>query len=487
MKVKSLKYNAILNVIKTLISLIFPLITFPYVSRVLQAENYGKLNFSNSIVSYFSLIAALGIFNYAVREGARLREKKEELNKFCSQIFSINIITTIIAYILLIILLIMWRKLDDYRILVLVQSLSIAFSTIGVSWIYSIYEDYAYITIQSIITQIVSLILLFMFVHRQEDYIVYAFICVIAGAGGNIFNLIHSKKYINLHLTTKLELAKNIKPLMILFANSLAMTIYINSDTTILGALNGDTAVGTYSAAAKIYNIIKQILNALIIVSLPRLSVLLGKNEYRRYNELLNKIFKALLTILMPAIIGLFMLSKQIIVLVGGQQYVNGYISLKILSISLGFAVLACFFTNTVLLPYKRDKYFLYATLISASVNLVLNFIFIPLLGQDGAALTTVIAEFLVFVIALYCGKEYFEINNLSKTIMSSGIGCGIIVFICILAQKICNGYIEIIIVSIFFSGVVYSIVMIVLKNEIVIGMIDSIRILIKNKRNKHI
>ena len=155
MKNKSLKFNAILNVIKQLCSVIFPLITIPYVSRILQSENYGKYNFGNSIISYFSLIAALGVSTYAVREGAKYRDDLKKITKFSREIFTINIISMIISYLLLFILLAVPSPLTSYRKLILIQSIVIFLTTIGADWINTIYEDFAYITLRYIFMQII--------------------------------------------------------------------------------------------------------------------------------------------------------------------------------------------------------------------------------------------------------------------------------------------------------------------------------------------
>ena len=168
-KEKSLKINMILNAIKGIMSIVFPLISFPYVSKILGVENIGKYNFSNSIINYVVLFAGLGIATYAIREGARLRNKKEEIEKFSSEMFSINIISTVVAYIGLFILLIIVPKFHEYTSLLIILSLQVIFKTIGIEWIYSIYEDYAYITLRSIIFQVLSLILLFLFVKTQND------------------------------------------------------------------------------------------------------------------------------------------------------------------------------------------------------------------------------------------------------------------------------------------------------------------------------
>ena len=158
MQTKSIKINAILNVIKTCSTIFFPLITYPYVFRVLMPDNIGKVNFSNSFISYFSLIAGLGIGTYAIRECAKVRDNKERLNNFSSQIFSINIFTTFIAYLLLFFALVFFRKLDNYRVLILLYGSTIVFTTLGADWINTAMEDFFYITIRTILFQILECI-----------------------------------------------------------------------------------------------------------------------------------------------------------------------------------------------------------------------------------------------------------------------------------------------------------------------------------------
>ena len=163
MKVKSLKINVILNMIRTIMQLIFPLITFPYASRVLGTESLGKVNFTTSVISYFVLIASLGINSYAIREGASLRENRDKFEHFANEIFSINVISTFITYVLMFITFLLVPKFrGGYLILLLIQITNIAFTTLGVDWIYNIHEEYLYITIRSICVQLISMVALFV-------------------------------------------------------------------------------------------------------------------------------------------------------------------------------------------------------------------------------------------------------------------------------------------------------------------------------------
>lgn len=429
-KTKSVGINAFLNIIKQCCAIIFPLITFPYASRVLEVENYGKVSFGTSIISYFTLLAGLGIANYAIREGARIRDDKEKFSAFVNEVFTINIVTTLISYAILFLTLIFWDKLGSYRVLILVQSISILFTTIGADWINSIYEEYTYITIRYVVVHIIAIVLMFIFVRDSSDYIIYAFIAIFGTVGANVINIFHIRKIVKLRLVKVKNLKLHLFPMIMLFCNSLSVLIYVSSDVTMLGLLSDDKSVGIYSAATKIYNIIKQLLNAIIVVIIPRLSALLGKKMYDEYNKLLRNSFHAIVTLLMPAITGVFVLSYEIIWIIGGEQYALGYEALRILSIALGGSVFANFFNNAILVPNKKEKYFLIGTLTAAIANIVLNAFLIPTLDYVGAAVTTVIAEFIVLGFGLLFSRGLFTFKVIWRDLISSLSGCMLIVLI---------------------------------------------------------
>lgn len=173
-KEKSLKLNMVLNAVRGMMGMIFPLITFPYVSRILGVDQTGKYHFASSVIGYFILLAGLGIHAYAVREGARIRDNREALGHFANEMFSIHAVSSVCAYILFTALLFAAPKFRDYKSLLLILSLQMAFKPVSVEWLYSIYEDYTYITIQSIVFQFISLILLVLFVRTEHDVNMYA-------------------------------------------------------------------------------------------------------------------------------------------------------------------------------------------------------------------------------------------------------------------------------------------------------------------------
>ena len=476
MKQKSIKLNSIFNILRQVCAMLFPIITFPYVSRILQSENYGKVNFVNSVVSYFILLASLGINSYAIREGSPLRKNKQQFQEFANQIFTINMLSTLISYILLILLFLFWKKLNSYGSLVLILSLTIISWNIGVEWLYSIYEDFGYITFRSIVVQIISLVLLFVFVRSKDDYLIYAAILVLSTGGANLFNFIHAKKYIRLHITKSPNIKRHIIPMLILFCNSLMTTIYVNSDITILGILRNDIEVGEYSVAVRIYSIIKSILNAMLVVTLPRLSFYVNTGDKEHYDILSKKTLKSLLIIVFPAVVGLLMVSPDIVLILVGNNYSNVILPLRLLSIALAFTLIGSFFVSAVLIPHKKEKLVLYCTIVSAVINLILNFILIPKFGMVSAAITTIIAECIVMIMAICFSRGIFSFKGYKKNIIEILIGIVLIVIICILVDLIhANVFIDLI-MKIVFSCIFYGMVLLFTKNEIFYELSNEIK-----------
>ncbi|MBQ7066128.1 MAG: flippase [Lachnospiraceae bacterium] len=483
MKVKSLKINVILNMIRTIMQLIFPLITFPYASRVLGTESLGKVNFTTSVISYFVLIASLGINSYAIREGASLRENRDKFEHFANEIFSINVISTFITYVLMFITFLLVPKFrGGYLILLLIQSTNIAFTTLGVDWIYNIHEEYLYITIRSICVQLISMVALFVFIHGSDDYIKYAIVTVISGVGANIFNFFHSKKFCHLKLTFARNLKKHLPPIFTIFFTNVATTIYVNSDTTMLGFWFGDTVVGLYSVASRLYSMIKMVFAAIISSVQPRLSAYAVQENKEKYMSTINDLFAYVLLLVFPATTGLFLLSENIILLVSGSAYVQAEMALKLLSFALVFACLAGIFAGGIFLPMKKEKITLKATVFGSVINIVLNVLFIPEYRQDGAALATAIAEGGVLVICVIYGHKYVKIKEFFLNLLQGLVGCvGIVIVINIIeGLELINFFF--ILLSVLSSIVCYGMVLLLLKNKYAFKIVEQICGAFRNK-----
>ncbi|MDU2936933.1 MAG: flippase [Clostridiales bacterium] len=477
MKNKSLTKNAILNGIRNGLNLLFPLITFPYVSRVLQVEKLGEYNFANSVISYFVLLAGLGISSYAVREGAKLREDKDKFNFFTSSVFTINVLSTVISYICLFGCLWILESLHKYSMLILVFSIQIIFITIGVEWVYSIYEEYLYITLRGILFKILSIIFLFIFVKTEEDVIAYAGITVFASVGSNLLNFINLKKYCKLSLVDLKLCYVHLKPILTLFASSVAVMIYVYSDTTMLGLMKGDYEVGIYSVSTKIYTIMKSMLSSVIIVSIPRVSLYYGTNQTQKFNNTVQKIYDTLMVLVIPIVLGIFILSERIVVFISGKEYLRSISSLRILSIALIFCISGWIFNQCILLPSGKEKIILKATAYSAGLNIGLNFILIPYMSENATAFTTVVSEAVMMIICVHYGSKISEVKVLNRNILTSVFACIVMTSVCVILNKFFSEIfnIQVIIVIVLISAIVYGVLLLLMKNEILWDIVRKI------------
>lgn len=474
-KIPSIKINMILNVIKQCCNIIFPLITYPYISHILGATNLGKYSFADSIVQYFMIIATLGVTGYAVREGARIRDDKEKIKTFAAEVFGINVLSLLVALVGLLVCTSFIDKINSNRTLIFLLSLNICFTVIGREWINLIYEDIFFITIRYIIFQILALIGMVLFVKKENDCIIYALIMVFATSGAQIANVFRTQKFVPIQIAFSKNTKSHIGPILFMFCISAATIVYVNSDITILGFLRDEAEVGIYYMAGKIYTLCKTVLNAIITVVTPRVAYYIGCNQKEKYEELLDLLRKGLITLILPCIVGLYMLSENVISIIATNEFISGASALKILCIAMLFAVLGCYYSQGVLIPYRCEKGFLIATLVSAVVNIVLNFVLIPVLGINGAAITTVLAEIIVFVICFSFSRKYF-IHGFDKIIIPVIIGAFAVAGVCYVVKYILKDNVLITLVAVILSITIYSLIQIIFKNECLL-------VLLKNRR----
>lgn len=463
---KSLKLNMALNGIKGLMGILFPLISFPYASSVLGIENLGKFNFASSVVSYFALIAALGIATYAVREGAKVRDSKEDFSKLTSQIYTINIVSTAISLIILLFMVSIVPKFGDYWVLILLLYVGVLCQTFGCEWVYSVYEDFFFITVRSIFFQVLSIVLLFVLVKSPNDLILYACISTVTAVGSSVLCRIRAAKYCRIRLTADVAWKKHLKPIILLFAMNAAVTVYVNSDITILGFLCGDYTVGIYAVSVKIYNLVKTVLSAVVVVSIPRLSAFFSKKDYKAFHDTASDVYTTLITIILPAITGLILLNNEVILIISDAQYLEAVPSLIILSVSLFFCLGAGFWGQAILIPMQREKVVVVVTIASAILNILLNFILIPLWGEVAAAFTTLLSELFSFLLCAAFARKTVKLIGVVEAFLKTAVGCVAMSCFVLLLRSAHMSMLPFVIVAVAGSVVVYAVMELLLKNS---------------------
>lgn len=472
-KNESLKSNIVYSALLSVANLIFPLITFPYITRVLSPEGIGKINFSNSIVSYFVMVVMLGIPTYGMREVARRSKDKRALGQLVQELLIINtllLVVCIIAYFGAISLI---PKFSKDFILYLLMGTQIIFNVLGVEWFYRGVESFKYITIRSIVAKVFSFVLVFALVKDESDLLIYAAITVIANAGSYLLNFWNLRKF-NLEFVpfSNLRIKKHLKPLLILFATSIATNISTQVDTTMLGFVHGDVEVGYYSIAVKVKNILIALTGAVSTAVFPRL-VALSSNPVL-YKKLLKKVYLYLMLITAPATVFFFFYAEETVLLLAGESYRAAIVPMQIITITVFIVTFSCLFGGRVLVSLNKAGTQLNSVICGTVVNCVSNAILIPKFGVSGAATATVLSEFTVL---LYClvkvPKEYrisFEMKDVAKIIIATFMA----ISVASLTKNVCENVFLKFIYGAGSFGIIYLILLVMLREEVVINLIKK-------------
>lgn len=414
LKSKSLSFNFLVFSIRTIIVSFAPLIVFPYVSRILGAEGIGKVQFIQSIASYFQLFATFGITTYGIREGSFLRDDPESLKKLTLELIIINAITTFFAlfgYALAVCFL----DSSKYWDLALIFSLYILFYGINFDWYYNVHECYIYITIRTIVGYLVSFAIVFLGVRNNMDTNIYACSIVIPYAVNFFVNGFEIFKKEGYTAYKNLSFKKHLIPLLLIFSTVVSSSIYLLLDTTMLGILNGDKTVGYYTAASKLCRFGVQGITTVFTVFTPRLGYYIGKNKTQEFTRLGTFLGEVTLFIAVPLCFVLIAFSDQAIVFFSGKEYLPASPALRILSINLVFSAFDGFLGWQILVPNGKEKCLFFGTVVGCGVDLLLNAMLIPHLGLNGAAIATLVTEIMVFSICFFASRKYLLLNQMGK------------------------------------------------------------------------
>ena len=367
---------------------------------------------------------------------------------------------------ILIILTFFIEKFNNELGLVIITCLTVLSSVFSLGWLYSGLEQYDYITKRSLFFKIISLILIFILVKDREDYIVYSSITLFSTLGSNIMNVYHSRKYVSFKLKKNLKFKKHIKPILYLFSSLLAVNVYTNLDTVMLGFVNGDEAVGLYSVASKIKWLLLMLITSGSAVLLPRLSLYVSNKERDKFNKILKDTTSLILMISIPMAIYFIFMAKDSITF-------TMQILMPILIIS-GFSNIM---GNQILLPLNKEKYFMYAVTVGAIINLILNVFLIPIYGISGAAIATLVAEFGQMSIQWKFSKDYLRENISINTILNiiSSVTISSILLYLLLDSLNYSAFINLVISSVQFFCT-YVVALFVLREKILIELFKNIK-----------
>ncbi|MEY4455849.1 MAG: flippase Wzx [Bacteroidota bacterium] len=437
-----------MNIIRTVSSMIFPIITFPYTSRILGPEGIGKISFAISFVGYFTLFASIGIPMYGIREIARVKKDKKKLAELTQELFLMHFITTISVSFLFILLIMFNGKLSNDKVLFFVTSLSILFSSLSMEWFYQGMEEYSYITIRTIIFSTISAFAIFIFINDKQDYILSAAITVFASFGSSMLNFYNARKTLFTKRTVPWDFKRHLKPLVLVYLMNFIISIYIQLDTVMLGFMSSSKNVGYYATGIKLNKLLLALVTSLGVVLLPRLSFFIANDMKEEFKRVLKKSFEVIWIFCLPIVASMFLLSDEIIVLFAGKQYLPASICVMITSPIVLFIGLTNILGIQILYPMGKDKEVIYAVASGAIFSLILNLLLIPNLTYVGAAIATLISEFVVLIVlVLLISKEYrmlMPYNSILKYLFATLL---LVLFIFVIKMEITLFWLRLIVI----------------------------------------
>ncbi len=453
---------------------LFPLFTSMYVSRILLPAGVGKVAAAQNLVSYFVTIAALGLPSYGVREVAKVRENKLERNRLFTELWSINFVsTTIIAVGFYILIYLNVGTKGDW-LLYSVCGLAIVFNYLNIDWAYRGLEEYGFITGRNLTIRVISFISLFFLVRTREHYINYALVTSLAGGANYVVNVIHARRLFGLDFK-RLKIRRHIMPLAIIACSIFLTNIYNKIDVTMLNYMTSDEAVGYYAYAQKTVNIIITVTNAVTAAMLPRLSFCYENNKEEFY-KLLNIGFEAICLMSLPLAAGLFLLSTQAVELLYGKAFAPAALSIRLmcpLIIIKSFGDLFCYQLSY---STKNERIVIPAAAAASVINIIANAIFIPVLLQNGAVLASVFSELVTNTVQFVYMKKKLDIRVKSKAIRMACLSTAIMIVSIILIMHIEMPGAASIILEVLGGAIIYILVNLALKNEIMLEIINKIK-----------
>lgn len=450
----SLKKNFIYNGLMLFFNIGFPLITAPYISRVLGAEKIGEISFATSFAQWFILLSAMGFTVYGTREIARIRDNKEELNKVFSEILTLNIITVIFFLIVYYIIIFSITKFQNNNKILLIYSINLVLSFSSLEWFYYGIENYEYISKRSLLFKSISVILLFIFVREEKDFYNYVSIIIFAMGASNILNLINSKKYVKYKFGINLKHIFNAK---IFYFQNLLGSVYNVIDVLLLGILSTSVEVGYYTRSKQLIGLLSVFILCFARTIYPRLSNYYI-TEISEYKRLVNFSFKIISFLNFPFIVGTIFLSEDIMYLFGGENFIGASNSLKIMSLLLFSTIYSVFLDTHISVPSGNEKNTFYGNIGVAICTLSLNLILLKKYGSSGAAIGICCGELIGFFIQFYrIHRQKLYLGFLNKKILKyilSSLTMGISLFILkkiFVKTSICNT-----LYIVFISGMIY-------------------------------
>lgn len=422
----SIRKNYFYNLLYRLVTIVIPLVSVPYVSRVLGAEGVGVFSYISSITYYFVLLSLLGIDTYGTKSIAMVRENKNELSKTFLTIYGLQVILTLIS--LTIYLSLVFLLFSEFKIVALIQAITVASSLIDCTWLFNGLEKFKKLVTINISVKLLGLINILIFVNDSNDLPLYSFIMCISTFLGQLILFSNLRNLISFKKVNFNDIIRHLKPTISFFLPQVAIQIYFVFDKTMLGLLSSKVEVGIYDYTEKILKISLTFITSLSIVLLPKIANTYAKGDIKKVRNYITSSLEYSTFIAVPMVFGLAGVANEFLPWYLGSDFLNSINVLIILSPALLLMALSGVFGGQYLLPLGKIKLYTISVYIGALVNVIVNLILIPPLGSIGAAVGTLCAEVSVLATQIIFIKNDINIKTIIPSIIKYSLS-GLVMF----------------------------------------------------------
>ena len=409
--------NYAYNLSYQLLVIILPIITTPYVTRVFSSNDLGIYGYFNSIVTYFILLATLGVANYGTKE---ISGHRKDIGKNFWGIYTLQLGATILSITLYIIVCLSFSFMQNPVAYIL--GLSLVSKGMDISWLFQGLEDFRKITVRNITVKLVGVISIFLFVKSANDLYLYVFLLTIFELLGQLSMWLPAREFIGKPHFDWTYAKQHLKPVILLFLPQIAISLYVTLDRTMLGTLASTKDVGIYDQALKLVNILLTLVTSLGSVMLPRVANLLSTGDHKAVNKMHQMCFLIYNLVIFPIIAGVLIVNDDFVQFFFGQDFQDAKYAIAIMIFRMFFIGWTNIMGIQILIPHNKNKEFMISTTIPAIESVGLNLLLLPKLGYIGAAIVSVLTEALVWAIQLYFTRNYLkEVPFLASTVKIIG------------------------------------------------------------------
>lgn len=448
----SIKKNFLYNAFYNVLILILPLITTPYISRVMGAERIGTYSYAYSIAYYFGLFILLGLNNYGNRTIAGVRDNRKQLSRTFWSIYAMQMIMTVIVIFVYIIYAVF---IAEEKIMAWIMLLYLISASIDITWFFYGMEQFKMTVTRNTVIKILNLICILLFVKSQSNLYLYAVIMVVGMIISQLSLWMFLKRFISLARINMHSVIVHIKPNLILFLPVLAISIYSIMDKIMLGAMSSMEAVGYYESSYKLTQIPSMAITSLGTVMLPRMSNLIAKGQTKEAMKYIQKSLIVSVLLSSAMALGISAISKEFVPIFYGNGYDECIVIIPILVLSSIFVSWANVIRTQYLIPNKEDKIYIISVFLGAVINVVVNALLIPHYAATGAAVGTLVAEFSVCAYQTYRVRKEMNIRKYMFQCLPLLISGIIMYFIVVNILFIYSNFITLI-VKVITGGIIY-------------------------------